>query len=86
MVFTIKSILNKSCNVLNFISGEKKQAAPNVVQNRQPYRTQTLIAIPGSTVSIFGKNEKYNICTFNQEIQYLKADVFGNIIKSYSSF
>ena len=24
----------------------------------------------------FRNNEKYNICTFNQEIKYLKADAF----------
>ena len=53
MVLIKKIILNKSCNVLNFISGEKKNVLPNVVQNRQPYRTQTLIAIPGSTVRHF---------------------------------
>ena len=99
-------LLNKSCNILKFMSCEKACSVERKSKHKsKQYRTLALIVIPVSTeafnfslreimsiyvstVSFFGNYEKYNICTFNHEFQYLNAECFCscNIIKSFSSF
>ena len=55
--------LKRSCNVLKFNPSEKKHAVP----------IETLIAVPGSTVTYSRLNRKYNICAFTQEIQVFEG-------------
>ena len=50
--------INISCNGLSLI----------------PYRSETLIAVPSSTITLSRLNRKYNICIFTEITKYMKAD------------
>ena len=50
-------------------SQPKKHAVPIACKKIRQNRSETLIAVPGSTVTYSRLNRKYNICAFTQEIQ-----------------
>ena len=65
--------LKRSCDVLKFNSSEKNHAVPIACQKIRQNRSETLIAVPGSTVTYSRLNRKYNICAFTQEIQVFEG-------------
>ena len=60
-------------NVLKFNPSEKKHAVPIACQKIRQNRSETLIEVPGSTVTYSRLNRKYNICAFTQEIQVFEG-------------
>ena len=57
-------------------SQQKNHAVPIACQNKWQNRSETLIAVPGSTVTYSRLNRKYNICAFTQEIQVFEGCFF----------
>ena len=55
---------------------QKKHAVPIACHKIRQNRSETLIAVPGSTVTYSRLNRKYNICAFTQEIQVFKDCFF----------
>ena len=51
----------------------KKHAVPIECRNIRQNRSETVIAVPGSTVTYSRLNRKYNICAFTQEIQVFEC-------------
>ena len=54
-------------------NNNKKHAVPIACQKTRQNRSETLIAVPGSTVTYSRLNRKYNICAFTQEIQVFEG-------------
>ena len=52
---------------------KKRDAVPIACQKIRQNRSETLIAVPGSTVTYSRLNRKYNICAFTQEIQVFEG-------------
>ena len=65
--------LKRSCNVLKFNPSKKKHAVPIACQKIRQNRSETLTAVPGSTVTYSRLNRKYNICAFTPEIQVFEG-------------
>ena len=64
--------IKRSCNVLKFNPSKKACGADCMSKIRQN-RSETLIVVPGSTVTYSRLNQKYNICAFTQEIQVFEG-------------
>ena len=54
-------------------SQQKKHAVPIECKKIRQNRSETLIAVPGTTVTYSRLNRKYNICAFTQEIQVFEG-------------
>ena len=54
-------------------SQPKKHAVPIACRKIRQNRSETLIAVPGSTITYSQLNRKYNICAFTQEIQVFEG-------------
>ena len=67
-----KSLSTGRETCLSSIPG-KNYLVPNGCQKRQPNRTETLIAVPGSTITFSWLNGKYNIHIFTQEKQVFEG-------------
>ena len=52
---------------------KKKHAVPLACKKIRQNRSETLIEVPGSTVTYSRLNRKYNICAFTQEIQVFEG-------------
>ena len=62
--------------MLKFSPREKKHAVPIACQKIRQNRSETLIAVPGSTVTYSRLNRKYNICAITQQIQVFEGCFF----------
>ena len=51
----------------------KKACGAHYMSKIRQNRSETLIAVPGSTVTYSWLNRKYNICAFTQEIQVFEG-------------
>ena len=54
-------------------SQHKKACGADCMSKIRQNRSETLIAVPGSTVTYSRLNRKYNICAFTQEIQVFEG-------------
>ena len=52
---------------------QKKACGADCMSKIRQNRSETLIAVPGSTVTYSRLNRKYNICAFTQEIQVFEG-------------
>ena len=57
------------------IPAKKKACGADCMSKIRQNRSETLIAVPGSTVTYSRLNQNYNICAFTQEIQVFEADI-----------
>ena len=59
--------------MFKFNPSKENHAVPNGCQKRRPNPTETLIAVPGSTITFSRLNGKYNIYIFTEEIQVFEG-------------
>ena len=73
IVFKGRSLSKGHATWVSSIPAKKKHAVPIACKKIRQNRSETLIAVPGSTVTYSRLNQKYNICAFTQEIQVFEG-------------